>query len=432
MTGTGSAQHGPAEAADCGRDPKQDANDAGAKQDLYSETEYPRVAGWSPLQALTDGRWMTIRAGAATEVYDLQNDPREEHDVAAPQHSIADAMADRAEAIHAQRARRRARHDFSRGAVNGFDPSAMSPLLSSDAPDSRAPNPAGRIAIWNEFEDALSAMSSHRPGAAATLRRLAAANPDAPVMQTTLRESVEGRGQVRRGIGRVSPGGETLADRRGAAPRSGGDRTRGRRRREPGRARPRCATRRCAPTRLRSRSNRTARPRSMASVCWRSTRERRIRRSKRSSGQRRSIRTTRGYWANLGNARRAAGDRAGAEQAYRRALAVDRAIGRSQPTGSRVLLVEAGRPGGCRAVARAGDCRRAGLRRGSAEPRHRFAGYGTRRSRRGRIPTGPRGSRQSPAKRTPPRSCSPRWERRGEIEAAHPFARCPLPCALSP
>src|SRR5262249_29983342 len=28
--------------------------------DLYAETEYPRVAGWSPLQALTDGRWKAI------------------------------------------------------------------------------------------------------------------------------------------------------------------------------------------------------------------------------------------------------------------------------------------------------------------------------------------------------------------------------------
>ena len=57
----------------------------GGEPDLYSETEYPRVAGWSPLQALTDGRWMTIRAGAASEVYDLQSDPREEHDVSAAQ-----------------------------------------------------------------------------------------------------------------------------------------------------------------------------------------------------------------------------------------------------------------------------------------------------------------------------------------------------------
>ena len=31
-----------------------------ASAELYIETEYPRVAGWSPLHALTDGRWMAI------------------------------------------------------------------------------------------------------------------------------------------------------------------------------------------------------------------------------------------------------------------------------------------------------------------------------------------------------------------------------------
>ena len=49
----------------------------GGTGDLYSETEYPRVAGWSPLQALTDGRWTTIRAGSATELYDLMRDPQQ-------------------------------------------------------------------------------------------------------------------------------------------------------------------------------------------------------------------------------------------------------------------------------------------------------------------------------------------------------------------
>src|SRR5262249_39150306 len=61
--------------------------------DLYAETEYPRAAGWAPLQALTDGRWKTIRAGATAEVYDVRSDPREEHDVAASQASVAAAMS---------------------------------------------------------------------------------------------------------------------------------------------------------------------------------------------------------------------------------------------------------------------------------------------------------------------------------------------------
>jgi len=80
---------------------RRDSGSVRLQPDLYSETEYPRVAGWSPLQALTDGRWMAIRAGASTEVYDLQNDPREEHDASLAQPAVAAAMASRAEALHA-------------------------------------------------------------------------------------------------------------------------------------------------------------------------------------------------------------------------------------------------------------------------------------------------------------------------------------------
>ena len=69
--------------------------------DLYSETEYPRVAGWAPLQALTDGRWKTIRAGAATEVYDLQNDPRELRDLSSSQPNGVAAMSARIAALRA-------------------------------------------------------------------------------------------------------------------------------------------------------------------------------------------------------------------------------------------------------------------------------------------------------------------------------------------
>src|SRR5262249_11765919 len=39
--------------------------------DLYAETEYPRVAGWSPLQALTDGRWKAIRSTGEAQIYGL-------------------------------------------------------------------------------------------------------------------------------------------------------------------------------------------------------------------------------------------------------------------------------------------------------------------------------------------------------------------------
>src|SRR6185369_11457280 len=76
------------------------------------------------------------------------------------------------------------------------------------------------------------------------------------------------------------------------------------------------------------------------------------------------------YWANLGNARRATGDRAGAEQAYRRALDVD-ARSADAANGLGVLLVEAQRPADAapwfeRAIAAAPDLVEARLNLGIA------------------------------------------------------------------
>ena len=143
--------------------------------DLYSETEYPRVAGWSPLQALTDGRWKTIRAGSASEVYDLQQDPGEAHDLAATQGGVATAMAARADAIHA------AAVDSART----ISPDAQERLralgyvASTAAPPSGAAavNPRTTTAAWTAFEDALAALNAHRPSAVDGLKALAAGEP---------------------------------------------------------------------------------------------------------------------------------------------------------------------------------------------------------------------------------------------------------------
>jgi hypothetical protein len=151
----------------------------GTAYDMYSETEYPRVAGWSPLQALTDGRWMTIRAGVATEVYDLRADPREERDVFTSQAAVAAAMSARAGAIHASAAATDVR-TISREAQERLRSLGYVASSTPAAPAADAPNPAARIAIWNEFQDTLSALATHRPDAFTRLQRLASANPDAP------------------------------------------------------------------------------------------------------------------------------------------------------------------------------------------------------------------------------------------------------------
>src|SRR5204863_518023 len=64
------------------------------------------------------------------------------------------------------------------------------------APASGARNPATMIATWNDFEDALSALTAHVADAVGALRRLASANPDAPVLQATYARALKEAGQV--------------------------------------------------------------------------------------------------------------------------------------------------------------------------------------------------------------------------------------------
>ena len=199
---------------------RSDADRLGSAFDVYSETEYPLAAGWSPLQALTDGRWKTIRAGAATEVYDLQRDPREEHDVV----GVASRRRRRdgdAQSRRFTRARRRRALERSRPRRrSGCARSATSRARRRPRQARMRPNPSARIATWNEFEDALSALTARRADALATLRRLASANRDAPVIQTTYARALKDGGQTEAGAGGVPRGRETLADRRRSSSRS--------------------------------------------------------------------------------------------------------------------------------------------------------------------------------------------------------------------
>ncbi len=146
--------------------------------DLCSETEYPRVSGWSPLQALTDGRWMTILAGASTEVYDLQSDPREAHDVAAAQVSLAARDGGACRRDSRERQLRRAATRFRRKRRSACDRLGYVASSAQPATMAGAPNPAARIAVWNALEDALFALGRHQRGgtphaAAARCRRIA-------------------------------------------------------------------------------------------------------------------------------------------------------------------------------------------------------------------------------------------------------------------
>jgi len=171
-----------------------------ASSELYSETEYPRVAGWSPLHALTDGRWMAISGAGATALYDLQNDPREERDVSAAQPSVTAALASRIEAIR-RRAARPAGRAISSDAAQRLRSLGYVASSGQLSPGDGGPHPAAKIDAWNQFEDALAELNSGQVAAAATaLTKLAATNPDAPVFQTTYARALGESGQAARAL----------------------------------------------------------------------------------------------------------------------------------------------------------------------------------------------------------------------------------------
>ena len=313
----------------------------GRDPDLYSETEYPRVAGWSPLQSLTDGRWKTIRAGSESEVYDLEHDPGETHDVAAAQNAVSTAMAARADAIHAAAvasARTISPDAQERLRALGYVASTAQPATGATAI-----NPRTTITAWNEFEDALTALNAHRPSAVDALKRLAAAHPEASVFQTTYARALKEAGRptaaldAYRQAARRWPTDATLMHDLAVTARDAAATATGplavSLRDEAARADqaaiaidPQSATALNGLGLLAIDAGRTA--------------------DAAQSFERAAAidPNNASYWANLGNARRASSDRAGAEQAYRRALAVDPRYA-DAANGLGVLLVEAQRPG---------------------------------------------------------------------------------------
>jgi tetratricopeptide (TPR) repeat protein len=314
---------------------------SGRTPDLYSETEYPRVAGWAPLQALTDGRWKTIRAGATTEMYDLQNDPAEARDVSSAQSGIASAMTrtiDRIASSGTAAAERVVSHDAEERLRSlGYVSSSSQPRSNTNGP-----NPAAQMAAWTAFEEALSTLHENPPAALPPLQRLASQNPDAELFHTTYARALVDTGRpdraliVYRAAAKRWPTDAALlhdlavAAREAAARHDGA--TAAALRTEAARADEAAVA--VSPTYALAHN----------ALGWAAIEDNRPQAAARAFDRATTLDPNNAsYWTNLGNARRAGGDGKGAEQAYRKALDVDPAAA-DAANGLGVLLVEAHRP----------------------------------------------------------------------------------------
>jgi choline-sulfatase len=208
-----------------GRIPREMPNAADCPS--YTETRYPRRAGWHALTSLSDNRWKLILS-SERELYDLQADPGETRNLSAANPSIVEAMTAGLARMQPQQERTATVAPEAAERLRALGYASGSAVITSDDP--AAPNPAGVISAWTAFETAFGLLQAKRPAEAArALKRLVGEHPGAPVFQSTyaqaLRESGDARAAVavyRAAVARW-PGDPALFHDLAAAARDAGD-----------------------------------------------------------------------------------------------------------------------------------------------------------------------------------------------------------------
>jgi choline-sulfatase len=303
---------------------------AATDREIYSETNYPRLAGWSPLRSLVSGQWKLVRA-EPPELFDVDRDASESNDVSGQRASLAAAMDRRLTEIEGtgrQAASAPSRDTQDRLRSLGYV--AASPTLTVPA---SAPNPAREIAAWNQFEDALSDVSAGRTAAALPrLRALADRYPDAQVFRRSYAQALLDAGRAPealrafRAIVARWPAEAPLLHDVAVAAREAHDPAEAIRAEQAA-----IALDPSYPAAHDGLGLLFVDARKFADAAAAFERAATLEASSPS------------FWTNLGNARRELNDGAGAESAYRRALAADPSWP-DAANGLGVLLVQAGRP----------------------------------------------------------------------------------------
>ena len=173
--------------------------------DLYAETRYPALFGWSPLAALRR-RHLKYIAAPRPELYDLGRDPGETANLAggaSPDLAAADrGMAARIARVEASAvapaaapidAETRARLE-SLGYAAPSAPNAADP---AEAAASSAADPKDRVALFRRYEEANGALREGQTAAArAALAELVAADPGNAVFRGKLAQALRKEGAL--------------------------------------------------------------------------------------------------------------------------------------------------------------------------------------------------------------------------------------------
>lgn len=165
---------------------------------VYSETVYPRRAGWHALSVLADERWKLIRS-SETELYEIASDPAERTNVAAAHPNIVQAMTAAIDQLQAGAKTATTVSAEATERLRALGYVSGSPASRSD--DARAPNPARTIGAWTRFERALSQLQAGEASAAVPgLKALVAEHPGAPVFHSTYARALKDAGDVRAAV----------------------------------------------------------------------------------------------------------------------------------------------------------------------------------------------------------------------------------------
>lgn len=298
--------------------------------DVFSESRYPRRAGWHAVSALSDSQWKLIRS-SGPELFDLREDPSESNNIASAHPNIVQALASRLDALQASAgaeasaiAPEAAERLRALGYVGGTN------AITSDDPG--APNPARTIATWTEFELALADLQAGRHAPALfRLGALAKANPGGPVFQSTYAQALKDAGRPKEAVALYKaavakwPSDPALFHDLAVAAREAGDMSEAHRAEQAALALD--STSAMAQNGLGLLHADAGRAADAAAAFQKAVDQ---------------DPTNASYWTNLGNARREINDSPGAEAAYRKALAVDGSFADAL-NGLGTLMVQSGR-----------------------------------------------------------------------------------------
>ena len=173
------------------------ANGKSAEQaEIYAETQYPAIFGWSDLAAMRRGNLKYI-ASTKPELYDLARDPHETKNVLDDERRTYRDLSAKLDALRAGAA---AAKPFS-----PLDEEAKAKLASLGyiapaaltTPAGTRPDPRDMAPLFRSFEEATWATNDNRlDDAIARLRTIVAADPRNPVFRGSLARALRKKGDI--------------------------------------------------------------------------------------------------------------------------------------------------------------------------------------------------------------------------------------------